>query len=657
MIATFLLPETPAVMPWGTQSVSLPSQLRWAYRYNEHGAARPLLRPGAQPARHPSAALLNPFAPARPPNRASIPPIQTPMASTPHAGDRLLLSCLGSQTGSLACLGSTPFNADALKACKGARMPVIKLTEDSPLSNPTATTAPLLKGISGRSGTTQPLTERSYKFLWERIEKLEKKDQQFRQYDLGKGHAPKLGFMLGRAKIPRAIALKMTDLTESYSEQMQALIKAAKSIESDEADPYGPELEGVLEKSHAMAQRFQQAMGEIEEAYAWLRQASRQAVSDAAKKILSMNTNDLTKEQLLKGLFERYNIDYAPLFNEQGGIKDIDIAPKLTLLPLLKGVNIYNNRKTTINHLLTVNSKFNQSKQRKNTGHTKNGTTIEMLYQVQPKFKTSVFSDHAGFVARFSHKGCPPLFVYYHSLEHGHQHTNTRTAWNYGSQSSLSMPVLGSGKNSPEKSTKLFIHDHRSAYLKNLQHELEALLPFAEKENGNVLVVIGECTLSIHKGVVELVSLTNQALAPKNQVLPLKIINASKPEYKKGKAGPGLGVHSLMGYFFPLTDISNIDLVPSLLTPKNKKDTTKQNMLTLIYGPQKEHHAIAHLLNGKEDALARELRDLGYASVGGDLNNITIGEALVETCDRKGMQLSMGSNSTGTDMYDKIVLL
>lgn len=550
-------------------------------------------------------------------------------------------------------------------------MPVTKLTDVSPLSDPTATTAPLLKGISGRKGTVQPLTETSYKILSERLSRA----QELSKLDPSKVGKPKLGLLLERAKIPRAIGLKMADLTESYSQQMWALLEAALSIDKDEDEPYGPELEGMFEKSRAMAQRFQTAMEEIEQCYALLRRESRQSVLGAAKAIVSMNTDVSTKIQLLEALFTRYNVDYRRILDVEGSVKDYEFVPKQILLPLLKGRSVYRNKQNTLGYLTSVSTKTNRSKERASKAKTKNSTLVEVLYQVQPKYETSVFSDHAGFVARFACNGGRPLFVYYHSLEHGHQHTNTRTAWNFGSQSSLNMVVQGSGKVDPEESTKLSIHNHRDAYIASLFDELRALIGRASGEQGNVLVVIGECTLSIHEGVLNLVLPRVQSptdwtklsrisegsvnvhgaptLAPGYD---LKIVNAGKPEYHKGKVVPGLGVHALMAYLFLNTknSVSGLDLEASML---KLTDGTRQNILTLKYGPRRELHAFAHLLNGKENALARELKQCGYVSVGGDLNNITVGTPLVATSDRKGTSMSVGSNSTATEMYDKIVLL
>jgi hypothetical protein len=352
-------------------------------------------------------------------------------------------------------------------------MPVTKMTDVSPLSEPTATTAPLLKGIYGRKGTTQPLTPRSYEILAARLMKA----QQSARFDPGKDSKPKLGFLMDRAKIPRAIGLKMADLTESYSEQMWGLLDAALAIDKDEDEPFGPELEGVFEKSRVTAKRFQQAMDAVERCYAALREESSRVVIDAARSILAMNTDESTKLQLLDALFLRYDVDYQRLV-DGNDVREM-VTPKTTLLPLLKGKNVYRNKSNTLGYLTSSSTKVNQSSELAWQGRTKKGTVIEMLYQVQPKFETSVFSDHAGFVSRFSCNGCPPLFVYYHSLEHGQQHTDTRTAWNFGSHSSLNLALQGSGKVDPEESAKLSIHDHRQAYVKSLYEELRVLLPHA----------------------------------------------------------------------------------------------------------------------------------------------------------------------------------
>ena len=138
----------------------------------------------------------------------------------------------------------------------------------------------------------------------------------------------------------------------------------------------------------------------------------------------------------------------------------------------------------------------------------------------------------------------------------------------------------------------------------------------------------------------------------------LKIVNASKCEYNEDdEVVRGKGVHALMGYLFLNTKnkAPGLSLEPSLLTLK--KGNTRQNLLTLKYGPKNELHAFTHLLNGKEDALANELKECGYTSVGGDLNNLNIGTELVETINRNDSQISMGSNSTSSVMYDKIVIL
>lgn len=53
----------------------------------------------------------------------------------------------------------------------------------------------------------------------------------------------------------------------------------------------------------------------------------------------------------------------------------------------------------------------------------------------------------------------------------------------------------------------------------------------------------------------------------------------------------------------------------------------------------------------------RKIDNRDYVSVGGDLNNITLGKALVETRDRNGTPLSMGINPGADVTYDKIVIL
>ena len=125
---------------------------------------------------------------------------------------------------------------------------------------------------------------------------------------------------------------------------------------------------------------------------------------------------------------------------------------------------------------------------------------------------------------------------------------------------------------------------------------------------------------------------------------------------QKGKQTQGLGVHALVGYLFLNTKnpAPGLNVEPSLLTLKNG---TRQNLITVNYGMSKELHAFSHLLNGKEDELADELLACDYVSVGGDLNNLSRGTPLVETTDRTGTQMSIGSNSTVSKMYDKIVLL
>jgi hypothetical protein len=278
-----------------------------------------------------------------------------------------------------------------------------------------------------------------------------------------------------------------------------------------------------------------------------------------------------------------------------------------------------------------------------------------MLWQVPPKHKTSVFSDHAGFIAKFRPRPevCEPLLVYYHSLEHGHQHTNTRTAWNYGSMPSLSIPV---------GSERMPLHDPRMAYLENMKLILDYLVEEANKVKGYVLILIGECTRSIDDGVQSRIkSMRDKELKKYN----FGRVNASKREYANGlkkPTGEGQGVHALIGYLIsPKDSKAKVELRADLLSIEENGTEVVQNILTLEYGTgnSAEKHAFTHLLNGKENSLAEALEDNGYASVGGDLNNIKkmIGKELVQTVDMTGTRMSTGSNSTVTKMYDKIVIL
>lgn len=559
-------------------------------------------------------------------------------------------------------------------------MPVEKMNNASSLSDPRAPTGPLLEGMSGRQNSVKPLTERAYAQIERELKnQLGRKTtrQAFLQMQPGTSPTgdPKLGFLLKRAKIPRVLAQKMADLTEGYHKQMMALLEAIDTVNDEDTELAAPELQGIFEKSRVTAERFQEAMEDIERVYAQLRTDSSEAVFEALKAIVALSTDTSTKQQLAAMLFQKYGVENSVVRNSDGSMSFTKLVPKQTLLPLMKGANVYENKQKAFEYVLRSQTKVNKSSERQNQATTADGTVIEMLHQVQPKYGMSVFSDHAGFVAKFSRtKGdSSPLYVYYHSLEHGHQHTTTRTAWNYGSQHSLHVPMQVSGAFDPEKT--LAVHDPRSAYVNNLAAGLlNELVKFTDRDQGSLLLIVGECTLSIHEQLLDLVlrftlnsmngqrerfslNTTNVHGTPTQAPdYDLKVINAGKAGDSKGKNSEGLGVHALMAYMFLNNKSvkSGFELEPCLLT---LKDGTRQNMLSLTYGPKNERHAFAHLLNKKENALANELSKCGYVSVGGDLNNITVGTDLVETINNTSTHMSMGSNSTASTIYDKITML
>lgn len=560
-------------------------------------------------------------------------------------------------------------------------MPVTPMLDASELFDPSGTSAPTLERMSGRDKTAKPLSQRSYEQLERALKKLSSGPAHTvtpQKIDL------KLGLLLERSKLPRAIAVKMADLTEAYHQQLWALLDSATTIESDKDEPHGPEFEGVFEKSRHTAMRFQEAMDGIERAFAELREESNKAVIQAAKAILAMSSDPQTRMMLMQALLKKYGIDVDAVGHQDGTISFQKIKAKHLLLPLMKGQNVYRNKKSTFEYLLSFGTKVNRSLNLKNQADTMNGTRIEMLHQVQPKFETSVFSDHAGFVARFSCPKAkwPALYVYYHSLEHGQQHTSTRTAWNYGSIGGLEFTTPRSGFNGENKGT-LKVHEPRTAFLGNLNGLLGKIIEVAQQEQANVLLVVGECTETIHEGILDLLlprlqdpqNWQNLTRAPLSQVnvhgtrtqakgFDLKVVNASKSEYdSQGQRTRGQGVHALVGYLFLNTANKEpgVQVEPSLLSIQKKSGKklvqVRQNIITVKYGPKDELHAFSHLLNGEEDELAKELSNCDYITVGGDLNNLSRGTALVETVDRTGSHMSMGSNSTVSKMYDKIVLL
>lgn len=535
------------------------------------------------------------------------------------------------------------------------------------LKTPKENTPPLLKGISGRANTTQPLTEKSYAILRGKL----LKNKTAKSGNL----IDNFSTFIDRAIIPRTIALKMTDLTESYSNQMWELIEEACSIEKDDDEPYGPELEGRLDKGQAIAERFQEAHDSINECFKYLKEECSKVCIKVFDEINIMKIEPQEKCRSVENLCKRSGIKLEWLSNIQGDYQ-FNFEPTLLLLPLIKGKSVYTNRSRTLEYLIKYATNKNNSLQRSDKTTTAKNTTIEILHQVEPKYEHRVFSDHAGFIATFSHPFSVPLYVYYHSLENGYQHTNTRIAWNYGAQSSLSIPL--SSSNPDSDSRQMFnLHNPREAYIPNLHEKLRYL--FGNNNSpGDVLVIVGECTSEIHNSILDLVLKVEQNQFNKKIVrinentmniygaptlapgYDLKFINASKKSRdKKGKIINGLGVHALTAYMFYNTKLGPRkipSLEPKLLTLASNS-TTEQNILSLSYGPSNELHAFTHLLNGNENALATELKNCGYCSVGGDLNNISMGDELVQTVDISGTFLRMGSNSVGTSMYDKIVIL
>jgi len=227
------------------------------------------------------------------------------------------------------------------------------------------------------------------------------------------------------------------------------------------------------------------------------------------------------------------------------------------------------------------------------------------------------------------------------------------------------------------------VDEPRLAYVDNLFESglLWKLVQDARSDDGHVLIVIGECTSSVHERFLDKIMGVTMASSGRRERVPLsasdkdgtgtqienfklKYVNASKtgkPKKSGAKSetdSEGLGVHALTAYM--LLNVKSagkkpgFKLDPCLLT---LTDGTRQNMLSLTYGPNGEKHAFAHLLNKKENALANELARCDYVSVGGDLNNITIGEDLVETAAWDVRSISTGSNSTSSVMYDKITIL
>ncbi|MGH1347957.1 MAG: hypothetical protein ACRBN8_40760 [Nannocystales bacterium] len=491
----------------------------------------------------------------------------------------------------------------------------------SALSNPQGPTPHKIEGISGRAKTTNPLTKRSYDEIRRKRDKLQQRTEV--------SERPKLSHFLDDARIPRSIALKITELTVAYNHDLERLIDAARR-HSSSVDT-APELEGRFEKSRTTAERFQKAMAGVERNYGILRTSSADAIKVAMQNIDALKVEDDTKIAIRNLILNKYDID-SNTFESRD-----------TLLPLIKGSDIDGARRQALDHLLSFPTQENKSSDRASAIVTKNGAKIEMLYQVQPSDRNmNLFSDHTGFVAGFSKVGTPPLCVYYHSLEHGHQHTHNRALRQNGS---TRPSYLGSEA----------VVNPRTGFIDKLKAEGLELLGRAKAGKGHALLIVGECTSYIDSRIRHTVR-----DLPGAQPFTIQFINASKPTYGSGGGvlGQGKGVHALTGYLFVNKVVPPAAMkVEAKLIEQFDGDgsVTRQNVIAVTYAGEK--HAFTHLLNGKENELAEELAVQKYVSVGGDLNNISVGTEIVETSNRDLTYMATGSNSTGTKMYDKIVLL
>ncbi len=507
-------------------------------------------------------------------------------------------------------------------------MSVTKMSNVSPLTNPNLKTSPVLKPISGRAKTQKPLTERSYETLMNRVKKANKKS-------MG------LGFLLDRAAIPRIIAHKIANLTESYNYEMWELLSAADAINSDEDEPFGPAIEGVIEGSHATAERFQEAFDGIQACFHELDSWSRMVLEKADQAISSMGETLKFKQMIRQDFTHRYHLQD-------------DGSCSLVLLPLMKGMSVYKNREKTLSYLLNYGTQKNNSSERTSSWTTQANTQIDMVCQVQPQYKNQVFSDHAGFVAQLSPKNSPPLYVYYQSLEHGQVFTDKRTANNFGSRPRRGVNLPNSGNSNSSDFRTIPVHDPQAAFLPMIQDQLFSLLAKADHDQASVLVIVGECNEWIDKGFRDSYADSYTSLGNSEFYFGLTYVNASKPTYKSGKLSNPLGDgrHALTGYLFVNHLSPPVCTLEASLVKLN--DGTRQNILT-VKMKNSELHAFGHLLNGKEDALARELKKCGYTSVGGDLNNISTGNSIVATSSPS--HISIGSNSVEDTMFDKIVIL
>ena len=548
-------------------------------------------------------------------------------------------------------------------------MPIgdMDITSIAILSDPMGTACPTITGIDGEVNPTTLLSKRSYDIIVERKIKAEK----HKKCSEKKGELRKLGYIQARAVIPRAIGVKITELSESYSQQLTKLIKEAQNLWEDKVNLYGTEIEGGFAKSKITAERFERAINNIEKEFANLRMKSRNVMLNAWKTLESAMVDDGPAEGKFRDMNRKYGGDVKWDVNKNEW--EFSPAP-LILLPLLKGKDVYKNSYAALESVLNVRRNKYNSSERHNKAMTKTKkTTIEMLYQVQPKHGMSVFSDHAGFVCKYEFEGKPPLYIYYHSLEHGQEHTNRRAAWNYGSQSYLGLPVRNNEKTS-KKAQRRTIQEPRLAYVENLRVQLSYLSELAEEER-DILIIIGECTSTIDERVREfLKDLTDingasgeanhKKTSPnvKNAKLTylknydFECINASKKSWGVHGWGTGKGVHALVGYMLRHKGERDVEVTAKMVTLGSD---VKQNFISVVARGRdwEEKHAFTHLLNGCEDELAKELNRCRYVSVGGDLNNLTCGKDLVETWDREARQMSIGSNSTGRKMYDRISII
>jgi len=309
---------------------------------------------------------------------------------------------------------------------------------------------------------------------------------------------------------------------------------------------------------------------------------------------------------------------------------------------------VYENKTAALNNVLKHKTVLNKSLVRPSSA-CGDEWMIEMLHIVGKERGPFVFSDHSGFVSKYTAGKNDGLYVYYHSLEHGEQHTITGTARYFGSLPEQKIATFKKDKNGKIGELSRSIHNPRRHYVECLKDETEYLV--GGKEKGlEILVVIGECTQSIYNEVIEeLDFLTDLGYAR-------KYINACKSSKKNENQDGGPGVNALIGIHVYPKSMSNTNWEIKAYMIK-KEGEWEQNFLGVHHRDYGTKHALAHLLNGKEDDIAIGLHDNGYVSVGGDLNKINAEEELIATCNREGSRIYIGSNSSATKWYDKIVIL